>query len=113
MSTMTEIATAGADQGTLHVAAGQTNPGAGWKYDATNKGLFIDVDTSSGGFGSTPVYVVSLQGAERQWATTGGCCVYFPTSRSFRVYVKYPNEPISEDDAVVGAWQVNWIGVSK
>ena len=114
MSTTAELVpTAAAPGFAMHTAAGTTAAGKGWNYDSSNKGLWIDVDTSSGGFTTTPVYVASISGTERHWRTTGGCAVYLATKSSFRIYLRYPDGPIEVKDAQIGHWQVNWIAVGK
>jgi hypothetical protein len=115
MATAAEFIPADQDHGTgQHVAAGSTEPGKGWAYDAANRGIYIDVDTKHAGFTHTPVYVTSIGGTERHLATTGGCCVYAPTRHSFRVWLRYADgNPISVNEALVGGWHVNWIAVGK
>lgn len=94
------------------IAAGRTTPGAtNWKQYSTPDGIYVDVDTSAAGFGSkTVIYTTSLAGESSHWVTTGGNCVYSPTNKGFRVYVKF-NGPITTPQANAWKWHINWVGV--
>jgi hypothetical protein len=114
MSTETLAVPAATEHGAAErIAGGSTQPGKGWKYDAANKGVYLDVSTKSAGFHDTPVYVVSIGGTERQWETTGGCCVYHPTKESFRVWLRYTTGPITAKEPEACGWYVSWIAFGK
>jgi hypothetical protein len=114
MSTATASMPTATEHGAAErIAAGSTEPGKGWKYDAANQGVYLDVSTKSAGFSHTPLYVISIGGTERHWETTGGCCVYHPAKDSFRVWLRYPAKPIAVTDAEVGRWHVSWIAFGK
>ncbi|MBB5083979.1 hypothetical protein [Nonomuraea endophytica] len=56
----------------------------------------MQVDTSSAGFRSTPMYFTSLAGTSTHWNTTGATSVYPPDStlggdlrRGFRIYLRF------------------------
>lgn len=94
------------------IASGHTAPGQGWlAYNGTD-GLFIDVNTRSGGFTGTPTYTTSVGGIGGQWALTGTSAIYQATASGFRVYVRWSDgHPITPADAQRYDWHVNWIGV--
>src|SRR4028118_1180688 len=68
------------------------DPGGG----VFEQGVFVDVDTRSGGFTTTPIYITSIGGYGYHWATTGATSIYTPTPTGFRVYVRLSNgQPIT------------------
>jgi hypothetical protein len=71
-------------------------------------GLYVDVDTSSGGFTDTPVYVTNLTGTSNHWTTTGGSAVYLATPTGFRVYVRAANN-VTPAVANQRRWAVSWL----
>jgi hypothetical protein len=91
-------------------AAGRTPPGAtDWKQ--YSDGIYVDVDTSAAGFGERSViYTTSLAGEKGHWLTTGGSCIYSPTNKGFRIYVKYIST-VTPQDANSWNWHINWIGI--
>jgi C1A family cysteine protease len=99
---------------TQKIAAGQSQPGVGWQaYTGPGgPGIYIDVDTSSGEFRATPVYVTSLGGTSTHWALTGGSAVYDATPTGFRIAVRFANgAPITPTMASTNGWHVTWIGI--
>jgi len=99
----------------LTVRSGQTIPGrTGWQpYDNSTRGIFLDVDTRSAGFASTPRYIASLQGSSGVWMTSGGSEVYEPTSQGFRVYVRFTDgTPITPEQANKDGWHIVWVGLN-
>jgi len=78
------------------------------------EGVFVDVDTSSAGFTTTPIYITSLGGNSHHWATTGATSIYYPTPTGFRVFVRFPNGG-SLTPAVANqfGWHINWIAVPR
>lgn len=97
---------------TQRIASGQTTPGAtGWQvYTAT--GIYLDVNTTSGKFSSTPVYLTSIGGISSHWATIGATSVYQPTPTGFRVYVRWVDgATLTPAQANGFKWHINWIGM--
>ena len=98
----------------VRMASGRTAPGStNWQpYTGTTPGVFVDVDTTSGGFVKTPVYITSIGGAGNHWATTGATSIYSPTPTGFRIYVRWVNgAALSPADANQYQWHINWIGM--
>jgi hypothetical protein len=107
----------------MRIASGSTKPGeTNWKqYEPSNplkRGVWVDVDTTSGGFNKTPNYVISVCGRSRVWELAGTSAVYDPTPTGFRVYVRWSyNKPGQEAPPLTPAeangcgWYVTWIGV--
>jgi len=96
----------------LRIASGRTTPGAtNWQvYSPT--GIYLDIDTSSGRFTGTPVYLTSIGGNGSHWATIGATSIYFPTATKFRVYVRWVNNaPLTPAQANNFGWHINWMGM--
>ena len=93
--------------------AGQTAPATTmWQDYPNGTGVFVDVDTRSGNFSSTPVYLASLGGKSHHWATTGGSSIYSASPTGFRIYVRWADgKPMSKDDAYAHGWFINWMGI--
>lgn len=100
---------------THRIASGRTTPGAtDWRVyaPAPDRGIVVDVNTSSGHFSTPPVYITSLGGDSSHWATTGATSVYVPTATGFRVYVRWSDgHPITPAEANGFKWHINWIGM--
>ena len=78
------------------------------------EGIFVDVDTSSAGFKTTPIYITSLGGRGNHWQTTGATAIYNPTPTGFRVYLRFaPLGPITPAFANQQGWHINWIAVPQ
>jgi hypothetical protein len=97
---------------THRIASGNTTPGAtAWQVYSAN-GIYLDVNTASGKFLSTPVYITSIGGSSNHWATTGATSVYIPTATGFRVYIKWSDgSPLTPAQANGNGWYINWIGM--
>jgi hypothetical protein len=107
----------------MRIASGSTVQGAtAWQqYDPTNalmRGVFVDVDTSQGGFTKTPNYVISLCGHNRVWEVSGASAVYDPTPIGFRVYLRWSYNkggaeapPLTPAMANQFLWFISWIGI--
>jgi hypothetical protein len=99
---------------TARIASGQTTPGQGWKQHGEG-GVYLDVDTRSAKFDSTPKYVISLGGpGGNMYETSGGASsVYNPTPTSFRVYLKRADSRPLPVQTVIDnyKWYVSWIGI--
>ena len=96
----------------MRFASGRTTPGnTNWQVYSGN-GIFLDVDTSSGGFAKAPAYITSLGGNSSHWATTGATSIYLPTATGFRVYVKWSDgSALTPAQANGFQWHINWFGV--
>src|SRR5438105_15297019 len=97
----------------IRIGSGQTPAGStNWVvYSPT--GIYVDVNTSSAGFTTTPVYVTSLAGNSSHWATTGASSVYNPTPTGFRVYVRWvDNSPLTPATANGFQWRISWVGMA-
>jgi hypothetical protein len=87
-----------------------SDPGTG----VFEQGVFVDVDTSSAKFTTTPLYITSIGGFGFHWATTGATSIYTPTPTGFRVYVRFSNgQPITPAVANQLGWHINWIAVPR
>jgi len=97
------------------IARGSTPIGnTAWQQYPGGEGIFLDVDTSSAGFTSTPIYITSIGGASHHWWTTGATSIYLPTPTGFRVYVRYSTGgPLTPDIANQYEWHINWIAVPQ
>jgi hypothetical protein len=98
------------------IAKGSTPVGStAWQqYDGPEAGVFVDVDTSSAGFITTPIYITSLGGISHHWTTTGATSIYTPTPTGFRVYVRFPSgSPLTPALANQYQWHINWIAVPQ
>jgi|SRR5216110_2373757 len=97
------------------IASGRTTPGAtAWQpYNPpSNTGVYVDVDTSAGGFRAPPVYVTSIGGNTSHWSTTGATSIYSPTATGFRVFVRWADgSALTPAQANSMGWHINWIGM--
>jgi len=95
------------------IAKGSTPVGnTAWQQYPDGEGVFVDVDTSSAGFKTTPIYITSLGGRLAHWSTTGATSIYTPTPTGFRVYVRWSTGgPLTPAEANYNQWHINWIAV--
>ena len=95
------------------IAKGSTPVGnTAWQQYPDGEGVFVDVDTSSAGFKTTPIYITSLGGRLAHWSTTGATSIYTPTPTGFRVYVRWSiGGPLTPAEANYNQWHINWIAV--
>ena len=95
------------------IARGSTPVGnTAWQQYFDGEGVFVDVDTSSAGFKTTPIYITSLGGTNAHWATTGATSIYEPTPTGFRVFVRWwSGGPLTPAGANQSGWHINWIAV--
>lgn len=78
------------------------------------EGIFVDVDTTSAGFTTTPIYITSLGGTGYHWGTTGATSIYNPTPTGFRVYIRFPDgSSLTPAFANQLGWHINWIAVPQ
>ena len=92
--------------------AGKTTPGkTNWQPYQSDKGIYVDIDTSSGRFSGIPVYTASIGGNSRHWATIGVTAIYNPSATKFRVYIRWADgSPLTPETANELQWHINWIG---
>ena len=97
------------------IARGSTPIGnTAWQQYFDGEGIFLDVDTSSAGFTTTPIYITSLGGRSHHWETTGATSIYLPTPTGFRVYVRWwGGGPLTPAIANQYGWHINWIAVPE
>lgn len=97
------------------LCSGQTTPGAtNWQvYSSVD--LYLDVNTSTCGFSSVPLYFTSIGGAGSHYYTQGATSIYFPTATGFRVYVRYNGGSITPAQAISWGWHLTWsaVGANK
>ena len=100
---------------TAQIARGSTPVGnTAWQQYPSGDGVFVNVDTSSAGFTTTPIYITSLGGRSDHWFTTGATSIYVPTATGFRVYVRYANGgSLTPAIANQNGWHINWIAVPR
>jgi hypothetical protein len=76
------------------------------------EGIFVDVDTSSAGFNTTPLYITSLGGISNHWGSIGATSIYTPTPTGFRIYLRWAvGGSITPAFANQYGWHINWIAV--
>jgi hypothetical protein len=97
------------------IARGSTPAGnTAWQQYPTGEGVFVDVDTSSAGFTTTPIYITSIGGTSSHWATTGATSIYDPTPTGFRVFVRWSSGgALTPAIANQYEWHINWIAVPQ
>jgi hypothetical protein len=97
------------------VANGSTVPGAtGWQaYGSVPGSLYVDVDTRSAGFTSTPRYFTSLGGVSYHWEAQGVQAIYSPKPTGFRVYVRAANRELTPEWANEKRWHIQWLGIES
>ena len=88
--------------------AGRTNWVKFRKKDAQRNGIYVDVDTSSAGFDSTPQYITSIGGTRDQWLITGASAIYKPSKSGFRVYLHQVGLGLTPEYANERDWHINW-----
>ena len=103
------------DQLENHLCCGSTNTdGTGWQNYSDGRGIYIDIDTSSCGFSSSPMYFTSLAGSTRHWTTIGITSIYQTAVSHFRVYLDFEGDSqTTVADADESNWHVQWCGVEK
>jgi len=101
------------------VFSGSTTPGStNWREyigsDGKLSGIYLDVDTSSAGFTSTPNYFTSLGGDGWHWSIVGATSIYKPTRNGFRVYILNARGAIRTPEfANEKKWHINWVGIES
>ena len=99
----------------LRIASGLTTAGkTAWQQYPGGKGIYVDVDTSKGGFKARPVYTTSLGGKHSHWSTTGATSIYKPSATGFRIFVRWSDgKALSPATANKLRWHIKWIGVES
>ena len=94
------------------VCSGMTPVGVGWqRYNSTD--VFLDVDTTSCGFSTTPVYTAALAGTTNKWMVNGESAIYNATPTGFRIYLQETDYSGTRDllTQESSGWSVNWIAM--
>ena len=87
--------------------------GATGSYAGGDKGIYLDVDTSSCGLNFTPNYMTSITGSTTHWETTGATSIYKASPNGFRVYVRYDDlRPLTPSLANSRNFAINWVALS-
>jgi hypothetical protein len=99
--------------GVYRVGSGRTNP-ADWQ--AHQDGITVSVDTSSSGFSTVPIYLVTLAGSSDAWAVTGVTSIYDATPSHFKVFIRWPigiprMASLSPEWARQQQWSIQWVGL--
>jgi len=88
------------------MCSGSTTEGStNWTQYSSN-GIYVDVDTSSCGFSTTPAYVTSMGGGSSSYITRGSSEIYEESENGFRIYIYTTETP---DVANQKGWHINWI----
>jgi hypothetical protein len=125
-SNANEGSTAGLDNGKVTspmVSSGNAKIGYGstpigntkwidYYFNGNQIGIYVDVDTSSAGFTSTPIYITSLGGQAHHWRTVGASSIYEATPTSFRIYLQ-GLDAITPQFANKNNWHIQWIGIES
>ena len=93
----------------FRIVVGKTDPKKTAWVHYTNSGIYVDVDTSSAGFSSTPQYFTSLGGHTNNWLAQGATSIYRPTAQGFRIHVSY--QDLTAAKAKKWGWYINWIAI--
>ena len=93
----------------FRIVVGKTDPKKTAWVQYTDSGIYVDVDTSSAGFSSTPQYFTSLGGHTNNWLAQGATSIYRPTAQGFRIHVSY--QDLTAAKAKKWGWYINWIAV--
>lgn len=108
-------AAVGAAQGStgdaLRLVVGQTDPQKTNWVQYNHGGIYVDIDTSSAEFSSTPYYFTSLSGHTNNWMAQGVTSIYLPTAKGFRVHVGY--RELTAEQAKKWGWSISWIAIGK
>jgi hypothetical protein len=88
------------------MCSGSTTEGStNWTQYSSNS-IYVDVDTSSCGFSTTPIYVTSMGGGSSSYITTGSTSIYDESETGFRIYIYTTETP---DEANSRGWHINWV----
>ncbi len=95
----------------VRLVVGSTNPHKTPWMQYNHGGIYIDIDTSSAGFASTPSYFTSLSGHTNNWMAQGVTSIYLPTATGFRVHVGY--RELTAEQANSWGWSVSWLAIGQ
>lgn len=105
----------------IKIASGQTSTNDWVDYNGGPGGVYIDVDTSSANFTTTPHYIVALHGNGFQWRACGVNSIYNETSTGFQVYLAWADNdghaptssqsPLRANFASSKGWYLKWTGI--
>lgn len=95
----------------LRIVAGQLDPKKVRWVQYTEGGIYVDIDTASAGFSSTPLYFTSLGGHTNNWLAQGATSIYYPTPQGFRVHISYPE--LTAAKAKEWGWYISWVAIGK
>ena len=100
---------------TVQVVRGSTPVGTtAWQQYPDGQSIFVDVDTSSARFTTTPIYITSLGGTAYHLGSIGATSIYSPTPRGFRVYVRWSGGgQLTPAFANANGWHINWIAAPR
>lgn len=102
-------ATQGSTGDALRIVVGQTDPKKTNWVQYNHGGIYVDIDTSSAGFSSTPYYFTSLSGHTNNWMAQGVTSIYLPTAKGFRVHVGH--RELTAEQAKKWGWSISWIAI--
>jgi hypothetical protein len=99
----------------IRISCGNTTPGStNWQPYSGNTGVYLDIDTSTGKFTTTPRYFTTMGGNSSHWATTGVTSIYNAAPTGFRVYVRWSDgSSLTPAQANSLRWHINWLGVEE
>lgn len=95
----------------LKIAVGSTVPGKTPWVQYGVDGIYADVDTTSGGFTTTPLYLTSLNGDSGHWTAEGPTSIYSDSAKGFRIYLF--QKGITVANANAWKWHIKWAGIGK
>src|SRR5262245_9306325 len=96
---------------TLRIAVGRTDPQKTQWVQYNDGGIYLDIDTASAGFSSTPYYFTSLSGHTNNWMAQGVTSIYSPTAKGFRVHVGH--RELTAAQAKNWDWSISWIAIGN
>jgi len=95
----------------VRLVVGRTDPHQTPWVQYNHGGIYVDIDTSSAGFASTPYYFTSLSGHTNNWMAQGVTSIYLPTATGFRVHVGY--RELTAAQANSWGWSMSWIAIGN
>ena len=95
----------------VRLVVGRTDPHTTPWVQYNHGGIYVDIDTSSAGFASTPSYFTSLSGHTNNWMAQGVTSIYLPTARGFRVHVGY--RELTAAQANSWGWSLSWMAIGN
>ncbi|CAM4798754.1 unnamed protein product [Rotaria magnacalcarata] len=85
-----------------------------WNLYSSN-GLYMNIDTTTCSFNSTPLYFTSMGGNDEQWFLAGYTAIYAATKVSFTIYMTSSNQSnnvLMLSSSYADQWNVNWLGIT-